>query len=225
MKLTVSEIFKEINNVTRSMIATSLCNAQNYPLTQAKQGKVLITVPNEGSSSIFKDISYEDMYNTLIKENNFNIKMLDGALITMIYTFDRNERTLLSHRLAFFPSPCLDPYEIDSTKFDQDELYAEVIDKRKIPVAFRFDYDKQAVANSSDHPASHFTLGQYQHCRIPVSAALTPTLFIHFIVENFYYPAYDRFSRKCPRGKLRFPEEIENDNKSKVYLKIPTSHL
>ncbi|NKB83735.1 DUF2290 domain-containing protein [Ochrobactrum grignonense] len=47
-----------------------------------------------------KDISYVDMYNGALEGEQYNIAMVDGALIQMQYRFING--VIHKHRLAFF---------------------------------------------------------------------------------------------------------------------------
>lgn len=220
-QVNAKNIIKEINLVTRNLISMSLCNDQNFPCKRKNNNSILITVPSENHHIIFKDIPYKDMYAELLKERNFNVLMIDGAIITMNYVFSLNEKVLESHRLAFFPSPNLDEYQNNPNKFEEDELYADILDRRVVHVPFRFDYDSNAAKEQSDHPIAHLTIGQYKNCRIPVSAALTPSLFIHFILKHFYNTRNNKFSNDIEISHLRFLREITKENEKNIYINLP----
>jgi hypothetical protein len=66
--------------------------------------------------------------------------------------------------------------------------------KNIVPFPLRFDFDSRTeVVRELEHPISHLSLGQYENCRIPVSAALTPFHFICFVLRNFYHTAYTKY--------------------------------
>lgn len=101
--------------------------------------------------------------------HSYNMRMLDGALIHMMYRFRNNQ--LEAHRLAFFPSPFLGEFQNNPEIYLEDEIYAEVIMRNIVPFPLRFDFDcREEVVVEMYHPKSHLTLGQYQNCRIPVSS-------------------------------------------------------
>ena len=143
------------------------------------------------------------------------MRMLDGALIHMMYRFKNNQ--LEAHRLAFFPSPFLEEFQNNPEIYIEDEIYAEVTMRNIVPFPLRFDFDcREEVAVDIEHPKSHLTLGQYQNCRIPVSAALTPHHFIEFILRNFYNTAYRKYSNQLSTFSDRFETSITEREKESV---------
>ena len=115
---------------------------------------------------------YGEIYQHLVQERAYNVKMLDGALIQMMYTFA--DRTLQRHRLAFFSAPHLENFQNDPEIYLEDEFYADVVARNIVPFPLRFDYDDQDGHQELVHPKSHLTLGQYENCRIPVTAPMAP---------------------------------------------------
>lgn len=63
----------------------------------------------EHVSTALKDLEYGEIYKRLVLSRAYNVKMLDGALIQLMYEFAG--RTLTRHRLAFFPAPHLDEFQ------------------------------------------------------------------------------------------------------------------
>ena len=61
------------------------------------------SVKKNDLSIVLKNISYSDLYDELEQTQTYNLKMIDGALIQMMYRF--NHEIIETHRLAFFPSP------------------------------------------------------------------------------------------------------------------------
>lgn len=166
---------------------------------------------------VLKNITYEEMYNELMENRIFNIKMIDGALIQMQYKFKDN--IIEKHRLAFFPSPNLPIYQNYSNMFCGDDRYIDVLDKRVVTVPLRFDFDDseneygEKVAIPVEHPISHLTIVQYKNCRIPITSALTPYQFMEFIVRNFYNTEYESYSKQLGRSDKYFDESICEEEK------------
>lgn len=185
MTVTPKELFTQINDLTSCLIASSISSDQNFPSLNENKHIIEInpSVKNSDNSVFLKSLSYSDIYEKLNKDRNYNIKTIDGALITLQYRFLSNE--LLAHRLAFFPNPDLDNFQQEPEVYLEDEIFADIINRRVIAIPFRFDYDKDS-AKPQIHPKCHLTLGQYPDCRIPVSSPLTPYQFINFIISNFY---------------------------------------
>lgn len=206
-------ILSQINTITSSLISVGLSVEQNFP--SLKDESIYITGKQDLSIAL-KNIAYKEIYAVLDKEKNYNIKMIDGALIQFMYLFDNNE--LVKYRLAFFPSPSLEEFQNNSEIYETDEIYADIIAKNIIPTPIRFDYDpKNSI--KIEHPNSHLTVGQYQNCRIPVSIPITPNIFIDFILRNFYHTAQDKYMEKLSFNKVvLFENCIEDEEKSLLHI-------
>jgi hypothetical protein len=218
--MTEKNILQQIKLLTQDIIQVGLCDDQNFPtiINKPENSKEICT--GKIRTNVFlKNISYTDMYNVLLKQRFYNLKMLDGALITMYYLFVNGE--IHSHRLTFFPSPNLEEFQNDPDIYMLDEIYADVVDKRIVPFPLRFDYDDSPVAQSVQHPISHMTLGQYKNCRIPVSAAITPSVFIDFIIRNFYNTAFSNCSERIRHYSEQFTHTISDEEKRLVYISLP----
>jgi len=182
-------IYDQINQITSMLIGVGLSEQQNFP--SEKDGSIYIA--NHPDLSItLKNIPYSDIYHVLDSTKNYNIKMIDGALIQLMYNFDSSD-TLVKYRLAFFPSPSLEEFQNSPDIYELDEIYADVILKNVVTTPIRFDYDPVNFIQI-DHPKSHVTIGQYKNCRIPVAGAMTPNIFIDFILRNFYNTARSKYS-------------------------------
>jgi hypothetical protein len=90
-----------------------------------------------------------------------------------------------------------------------------------VPFPLRFDFDcRKEVVVDVDHPKSHLTLGQYQNCRIPVSAPLTPHHFIGFILRNFYNTTYQKYSKQLSIFTDSFKASITEREKELLHINI-----
>ena len=206
-------IFNQINTITSSLISVGLSVEQNFP--SLKDESIYISGKQDLSIAL-KNIAYKEIYTVLDKEKNYNIKMIDGALIQFMYLFDNDE--LVKYRLAFFPSPSLEEFQNNSEIYETDEIYADIIAKNIIPTPIRFDYDpKNSI--KIEHPNSHLTVGQYQNCRIPVSIPITPNIFIDFILRNFYHTAQNKYMEELNFNKVvLFENCIEDEEKSLLHI-------
>ena len=55
--------------------------------------------------------------------------------------------------------------------------------KNIVPFPLHFDFDSPIeIVRELEHPISHLSLGQYEHCRIFVSTGLPPFYFISFVL-------------------------------------------
>jgi len=215
----LEEIKQQIDKITSELISYSLCSEQNYPTIS---NNVISFGNASGNLSIaLKNVSYSDIYEELNKRKAFNIKMLDGALILMLYEFEKSRKLdkINKHNLAFFPSPNLEAFQNEPEIYEEDEIYADILYKNIVPFPIRFDFDPlnhQII----EHPKSHLTLGQYKNCRIPVSAPVSPVEFIKFILRNFYNTAYHKYSNKFRFSKQSFPETIAPEECQIPHLRL-----
>ncbi|MCL4553038.1 MAG: DUF2290 domain-containing protein, partial [Candidatus Marsarchaeota archaeon] len=188
--LSAKHILEQLERLTSDLVGHSLCNHQHFPTLQnLRDGSVEVGIGGDVSMGVtLKNVSYKDIYSELDRSQAYNMKMLDGALIQMLYRF-RNDR-IETHRLAFFPSPCLEEFQNNPEVYLEDVVYAEVVKRNIVPFPVRFDFDsREGIAKELEHPRSHLTLGQYENCRIPVSAPLTPYHFLSFVLRSFYHTA------------------------------------
>jgi len=207
-------IFKQIQKITEKLIEIGLSAQQNFPSNQ--QGQITYSGMQDISIAM-KNISYEEIYKNLEESKNYNIKMIDGALIQMLYRFEDNK--LVSHRLAFFPAPNFESFQNEPEIYEDDEIYADILGKNIVTFPIRFDYDPINFEEIK-HPKTHITLGQYNNCRIPISEPLTPELFMTFLLRNFYNTAFHKNINKFIRGSHRFPQTITDKEKSLLHLGI-----
>jgi hypothetical protein len=217
---TPEKICNQVIQLTIDLIKLSLCNNQNFPALREKAGRVKeIGFSNDDDLSIvLKNLPYQQIYDELDRVQAYNFKMLDGALIQILYTFKDND--LISHRLAFFPSPNLEKYQNNPEIYDNDEIYADIIRKNVVPFPVRFDYN---VSENTDYSLSHMTLGQYKNCRIPVTAPLTPYYFVSFVLRNFYNTAFNMYCRKIRCFEDAFPDTIATGERGIVHIQLPIS--
>lgn len=218
---TPNQIVRHINELIRCLVEISLADDQCFAFQRSGRDIVQVTFDGAEHVSIaLKDRYYEDIYQHLKQVRAYNVKMLDGALIQMMYAFAN--RTLQRHRLAFFPSPDLEEFQNNPDIYQKDEIYADVIAKNIVPFPVRFDYD---VRSSHDqefaHPKSHLTLGQYENCRIPVTAPIMPDRFVDFILRNFYHTASVRYADRLPARRGSFAESILSAERDVMHMVVP----
>ncbi|MHB8987482.1 MAG: DUF2290 domain-containing protein [Desulfobulbia bacterium] len=207
--MTPQQTLKQIKKLTEVLVGLSLSNEQNFPATHGKINAVFeITVSTAARMSVaLKNVAYRDIYGELEKARCFNIKMLDGALISLRYRF--RDKVICEHSLSFFPSPDLEHFQNEPEIYLEDEIYADVIDRNIVPFPIRFDFsDDPEKFVDIHHPYSHLTLGQYENCRIPVCSPIGPLAFGGFILRNFYNTAFRKYSDKIPVTTLAFPNTI-----------------
>lgn len=190
----IKQTLDEVKKITELLIRDGMSINQNFPIVREEK---IITWANQTDISVaLRSVSYTDIYNELDEDKNYSIKMLDGALIQMMYSFT-HKGSLVAHRLAYFPSPSKEQYDKRYEEYEEiyfgECLYHDIIVKNVVTFPIRFDYSNDITKYVElVHPKSHLHLGQYEHCRIPVCAPMPPHTFINFLLRNFYYKAFER---------------------------------
>ncbi|HWI05112.1 MAG TPA: DUF2290 domain-containing protein [Acidimicrobiales bacterium] len=218
-------MLKEINAVTNYLVIEGFADDQNYPFANEGSGTTLIRFPSQLEfSSFLKEEPYRNVYLSQLEARAFNIRMLDGALIQMLYEFDNNTDSLVRSRLAFLPAPDLLHFQDNPDLYEDELLYADVIDQRVVTVPFRFDFDDRPnIPVPVSHPVAHLTLGQYSGCRIPATSAPTPYLFMLFVLRSFYNTAFSNIAADLPTQAHRFPACIHADERRVIHVGVPLS--
>lgn len=210
-------ILKQIRQLTVDVIEAGICDAQNFPsLTQSPGGISEIGISSVDNSIFLKNIPYSEMYSELLKRKYYNFKMIDGALISLLYRFQNND--IIAHRLSFFPAPNLEVFQNEPELYLEDEIYLEFFDKRIVTVPLRFDFDSGEAFVPVEHPKSHLTLGQYENCRIPVSSAVSPYQFMEFILRNFYHTAQNKSCFNLTKYTDKFEKSIVSEEEALVHV-------
>ena len=190
--------FQQIERLTTSLIEVSLCDDQNAPVklpNVPSWDTCRIDLPVTEVSIALRNIPYDKLYGEMNKRRIFTYKLIDGALLSLQYDFFNG--VLNRHRLGYYPNPNLLSFQENEDLYSLDDIYLDIIDRRIVIVPIRFDYDcSDDTYEEIEHPKSHFTLGQFENCRIPVSRPLTPCQFVHFILRNFYHHAYTKYKDK-----------------------------
>lgn len=210
-------ILKQIERLTVDVIEAGICDAQNFPALTQKPGRISeIGISSVDNSIFLKNIPYSEMYSELLKRKHYNLKMIDGALISLLYRFRNND--IIAHRLSFFPAPNLEVFQNEPELYLEDEIYLEFLDKRIVTVPLRFDFDSGEAFVPVEHPKSHLTLGQYKNCRIPVSSAVSPYQFMEFILRNFYHTVQNKSCVKLTKYTDKFEKSIVSEEEALVHI-------
>lgn len=218
------QIVEQINGIIAYLVEAGLSDSQSYAFLRTMRDNVEeVTFQNaEYISEALRERAYDEVYRYLVQKRAYTVKLLDGALIQIMYTFSGD--TLERHRLAFFSAPHLEEFQNNPDIYLEDEIYADVLAKNIVPFPIRFDYDcRKEIYEELEHPQSHLTLGQYRNCRIPVTAPVTPFWFIHFILRNFYHTAFTKYAEGLPPCGDSFAESILPAERNVVHVAIPAS--
>lgn len=218
--MTPASTKQQIDNIISLLIKHGFADRFNFSsLRTHEQGNIAVEFSGlEDLSIALKDRPYAETYLELLKRSQFTVKMADGALIQIMYLFS-HEGELLKHRLCFMPSPFNDEYQNEPEIYLEDKIYAEVVDRRILPVTMRFDYDPENAVDIH-HPRSHFTLGQYKNCRIAACSPLTPSVFIEFVMRSFYHTAHIDTTDLFSLNLTTFPKSITNNERGRLHLAI-----
>lgn len=216
------QVKNQIEVILKYLVETSLSDDQKFPIVR-NAGQDINEVTLNGAEHVsvaLKDKDYREIYDHLVGERAYNAKLLDGAIIQMMYVFVGDD--IQRHRLAFFPSPYLEEFQNNPEIYLDDEIYADVVARNLVPFPLRFDYDaRDGIHEEIVHPKSHLTLGQYENCRIPVTAPMTPYWFINFILRNFYHTAFNLYAERLPVFNDTFTESILAAERNLVHVYLP----
>lgn len=210
---------REINQITSDLIEVGLSIDQNFPVLRDRQGGVreLTFGPSETLSDTLRNVPYATAYEALKESRAFNVRMIDGGLLHVLYRFADGDLT--HHRLAFFPSPDLLEFQNNAEVYELDEMYCDVIERNVVTTPLRFDFDRPAFVEL-DHPMSHLTIGQYRNCRIPVTGPLSPYMFVNFILRAFYNTMYRRYSGEIREHHYDYPPTITPAESRLVHIGV-----
>ena len=218
---TPQQTLRQINELIAYLVDRGLADDQWFAYRQSL-GREIVQISFRGAEHVsvaLRNRSYNEIYESLREVRAFNVKMLDGALIQMTYLFAGG--VVQRHRLAFFPAPHLEEFQNDPAIYLNDEVHADVVARNVVPFPVRFDYDPRADRGDAAHPLSHLTLGQYRNCRIPVSAPVTPSRFVDFILRNFYHTAFIRYADGLPASAWSFAETIRRGERDITHVVVP----
>jgi hypothetical protein len=219
--LTPKSIKEDIDGLISELISCGVCDDSNFSAIRPFGGGADVTFSGaEHISIVLGDIEYAEIYRELADKRSYNMKLVDGALIQMMYRVE--DVKLLQHRLAFYPSPTLLPFRDAPDSYMDDEIFIEIVRRRIVPFPLRFDFDaRDGVHADVAHPQSHMTLGDVKGCRIPVSAPLTPRWFVEFVLRNFYKTETHDFVSDLPNHKIHFQTTITANETGLMHMVIP----
>ncbi len=221
--MTAAQVTQEIRQLIWELVRVSLCVRQHEPVLRTAAGGVeVVTISGDVilSTGMGRGEKYAESWQRMSEGDVFHLKMIDGALVQMLYTFVRGD--LVKHRLAFFPRPRQHSFDSEPEIYESDEIYADIVGEGLAHVPVRFDFNRDDPANCAvDHPVSHLSLGQYPNCRIPVSAPLSPRTFMGFVLRSFYYRAYQGAAASIHLATHSFPKTLADAEAAIHYFAVP----
>jgi hypothetical protein len=214
-------IKEDLDRLIGNLLEKGICDDSNFSVVKPAGNRWEVTFAGvEHVAIALGDIEYSEIYRELADNRSYNLRLIDGALLQLMYRFEDNR--LLQHRLAFYPSPTLRSFQEDPEAYMRDELFLEIVLRRIVPFPLGFDFDnRDGIHVDVVHPKSHLTLGDAKGCRIPVTAPLTPRWFIEFVLRNFYQTEKRDFVRGLPGHRVDFPSSITAGERKVVHLGVP----
>ena len=207
-----------MTNLTAELISAGLSIDQNFPSSRATGAGVVVGFAGEDALAVtLRNVPYSEAYADLRAARSYNILTPDGGMVQFLYFFQRNQIT--KHRLSFFPSPDLIEYQNASELYEEDERYADIVDKGVVTTPIRFDFDAENFADLV-HPMCHLTIGQYKHCRIPVTGPLTPAVFLTFILRSFYNTPFRSFLPDLVVPRNSFAQTITASERGVLHVGV-----
>ncbi|MDI3194259.1 DUF2290 domain-containing protein [Pseudarthrobacter sp. AL07] len=222
-KSAVELLKREIEDVTAFLVGKGLVDDQNAVARRSGvNGFVLLEAGYWADAPRMQEkIPYGELYDRLKGSRAYDMKFLDGALVQFRFMF-KDADTLAKSELRFLPSPILTTFQEDPELYLHDELYGDVIDARAVTVPLRFDYDDSAdVVKDVLHPVSHLTLGQYPHCRIAATSAVTPYQFVEFLLRSFYRGKATLPTDGMPSARTLMPQTITEGERALLHISLP----
>jgi hypothetical protein len=219
-----ASIKAQINEIVAYLVTIGLASDQNFVFLRPLDADLVEVSFHQAQhlTIAMKNLSYVTIYDYMARERAFVVKMPDGALLQLRYLFERH--VLAQHILGFFPSPHLEEFQNNPDIYMEEHIYADVIARNIVPFPIRFDYSANTELHRPViHPKSHMTLGQYENCRIPVSAPITPYWFIAFVLRNFYHTAFYEFADKLPVFAETFADSIHPEERKVIHVQVPPS--
>jgi hypothetical protein len=212
---------EDAERVVTFLVSTGIADDQNWPYLETIGKTSLVTFENGNNLSVaLKQLAYPELYSLMVELRLYTALLADGALFQVSYEFYGAD--LMRHRLGFWPSPFLQRFQDDPELYMEDVFYADVLSRAIVPFPVRFDFDaRPGVYEPVRHPMSHLTLGQYERCRIPVSAALAPVQFAHFILRNFYNSAMVSLTDEFPPPSGCFADCIHAEEAKLAHFVVP----
>lgn len=215
------DIRNQIENLTILLVENSLVVDQNFP-SEDVNGIVWDNYANLTFS--LKDEDYRTIYAASVANRDFNFQLIDGAFVQLKYFFESD--AVVAHVLGYYPSPNVSNFQESPEDFEDTYFgntpFAEVREKHVVAFPLRFDFSP--VHEDINHPRSHASLGSFTDCRIPVTQPLSPNIFVHFILRNFYFNKFKEcFTPATFSCKLPLDETISAPEKGLLHFHIQNS--
>jgi hypothetical protein len=213
-------VLREMQQVTARLVESGLADDFNMAYAADRGGHMVVESCEIDYASMLKDRSYADLYTYQRDLRAFAVKMLDGALVQMVYEFKSGR--LIRSRLAYLPSPDLLDYDNNTELYDEDSIFADIVEVRGPIIPLRFDFDvRPGVQREQVHPASHLTFASFKDCRIAATGPLAPWLFMDFVLRSFYSRGLSKLDPAAPTDSHRMAATITAGEADLVHIGVP----
>jgi hypothetical protein len=215
-----NELARDINEIKQFLDRQDLLMDWNLSkIVKLDKGKRRITwTEDDAFILVFNSgcMKVED-YLQIVRERCFSYLLCDGALVQMTYAVRYGSIT--NHRLLYLPCPC-DFAEEEMEGLSEGESFDDVITGhlersalKEARMAGQIRIDCDYAAAKPGHPVTHVHLSGFSSCRIPVTAPISPLLFMGFILRHFYKTELvTRYKPTC------YPSSIEPKERNSLHL-------
>ena len=120
------QFLKQSNSITGDLITLGKISHSNFPnkVLNSKGLRRFGPATERSTSTATKNRPYPKIYVNFTKEQYYNFRMVNGALIQMLYRFQNKQ--LITHVLAFSPSPDLESFQNDPEYYQSGEIFDDV---------------------------------------------------------------------------------------------------
>jgi hypothetical protein len=201
--MTANDIRSEITRLAAELLRTGLAVVVNSPVLHDDGPVIRVTWPaaliepgllaKGAFASVFE-------YRKFVLGGHYICLMKDGGLIQI--SVDVKNRSVVGHRMCFYPCPVLLPKDFEVTDFEefdyllldemqlQMEAIADSVEPPEVRLRLRspirFDYDP----DHATEPHSHLHVSD-ANVRVPVHSSLSIGHFVQFVLRHFYPEAWE----------------------------------
>lgn len=166
---------------------------------------------NESNIMYDKQISIDDVMNTLLEKKEYNMLLYDRSIIQ--YEFYVENGKIKKERLIFIKKHNYLWKKEEINLKEAEDIEVDWFQEEKgIPTVIRIDYDKDSYEEIA-HPITHMTLSNYDECRIPMMGSVSLYNFVNFVL-NFFYNDSLNFKSKFEETDIT----ISNSEKQRVHF-------
>lgn len=168
-------------------------------------------------ASIFRNLSYIEIWETCIAHQYYDFQLTDNSLIQFrknSYVYYECPYNSLSYPEFLHEHLETTLYEVgDEFKYEYED-YLSGCEKKESVTPIRYDYDPDRYEQGR-HPASHIHFGHNNHIRLATTKILKPLSFFLLIIRQCYPELWITKLLKLPETKIwckNIREQLDNVN-------------